>query len=169
MLRKAIRAFADITSHKTVGIPKVIDKIVWVHVVDGDGAKHVIPGYEGESMMATLDKNKVYIPASCKGGDFYIPETEDPVDPLRYGPSCSECQIEVGEPWINYMKPMGIWEKDRLTKTPTGFMTKSSRLACCFVLQKWMSGIEIAIPYNYDQKMNLNIAYERGENRIFKD
>lgn len=168
MLKRLVKGFADVASHSPVGIPRVTDKIVWVNVIDIDGIKHVIAGYEGESMLRAIEKHKIDIPASCRGGDAHIPETEDPVDPLRYGPTCSECQIEVGEPWIHYLKPMGVWEKDRLTKTATGFFTSRSRLACCFVLQKWMSGMEIIIPYNLEQKFeNDDMDFIKGENRIF--
>ena len=158
------------TSHKPVGIPRVVDKIVWVNVIDQDGMRHTVAGYEGESLLLTLEKFRIEISASCRGGDMHVPETEDPVDPLRYGPTCSECQIEVAEPWINYIKPMGVWEKDRITKSITGFFTKSTRLACCFVLQKWMNGIEVIIPLNMELKMEADddIAFARGENKVFR-
>jgi ferredoxin len=169
MFRKLLRSFADVASHHPTGIPKVADKIVWVNVIDYDGNKHVLAGYEGESMLRTLEKFKIDIPASCRGGDFHIPETEEPVDPLRYGPTCAECQIEVAEPWVHYMKPMGVWEKDRITKTASGFMTSGSRLACCFILHKWMNGIQISIPYNIEQKMEIDDSpFEKGVNKIFK-
>jgi ferredoxin len=168
MLKRLIRGFADVASHTPKGIPKVTDKIVWVNVIDYDGNKHVIAGYEGESLLRAIQKHKIDIPASCGGGDQMIPETEEPVDPLRYGPTCSECQVVVAEPWVNYLKPLGQWEKDRITKTATGYFSQGSRLACCFVLHKWMNGMEISIPYNLEQKMELDdMPYERGTNRIF--
>lgn len=170
MIKRLVRTFADVSSHKSTGIPKVTDKIVWVNVIDPDGLKHSIAGYEGESMLITLEKYKISLPASCRGGEFQISELEEPLDPLRYGPTCSECQIEVGEPWVNYMKQMGVWEKDRLTKTFTGVFSPNSRLACCFVLHKWMNGIQIVVPFNLPLKMEIDsLPYERGVNRIFKD
>ena len=170
MLKNVIRIFGDVTSHKPIGIPRVVDKLVWINVIDPDGLKHVIAGYVGESMLMTIEKHKIDIPASCRGGDLHIPETEDPVDPLRYGPTCSECQIEVGEPWIHYLKPMGVWENERLVKTASGYFTRFSRLACCFTVEKWMNGMEIVIPFNVREKMEFDeIAFPRGENRILYD
>lgn len=167
MLKNLAKGFADLTHHKPVGIPRVVDKIVWINVIDSDGEKHVIPGYIGETMLLTLEKNKIFIPAQCRGGDLQIPEYEEPADPLKYGPTCSECQVEVGEPWANYIKPIGFWERDRITKSPTGFFTKYSRLACSFILHKWMDGMQIVIPLNLDQKMELDNAYlHNGANRI---
>jgi ferredoxin len=170
MFKKLVRALADVAHHHPKGIPKVTDKIVWIYVIDPNGSKHAIPAYEGESMLRAIESARIEIPAHCRGGDFHISETEDPVDPLRYGPACSECQIEVGEPWVHYMKPMGIWEKDRLVKSATGFSTPNSRLACCFTVEKWMNGIQISIPLNLVQKMEYDAyEFEQGENIPFKN
>ena len=169
MLRKLVRSFADVAHHHPKGIPKVTDKIVWLYVIDPEGMKHAIPAYEGESMLAAIESAKIEIPAHCRGGDFHISELEDPVDPLRYGPACSECQVEIGEPWVHYLKPMGHWEKDRLLKTATGFFTPNSRLACCFTVEKWMNGMQLSIPLNTDQMMELHQhEYTAGMNTPFK-
>lgn len=169
MFRQLLKGFADVVSHKPKGIPKVTDKMVWIYLIDPDGQKHAIAGMEGESMLRVLEQAKIDIPGYCRGGDALIPETEDPVDPLRSGPTCSECQIEVAEPWVNYLKPMGIWEKDRLIKSDTGFFTPQSRLACCFTVEKWMNGMQIIIPYNSEQKMEFdNYEYEQGINKAFR-
>jgi ferredoxin len=65
--------------------------LIWLNVVDQAGQKHVVPGFVGHSLKDTIRRNNIFIPASCKGGDMVIKETENPVDPSRYGPSCSEC------------------------------------------------------------------------------
>lgn len=120
-------------------------------------------------MLYFLEQAKIEIPGYCRGGDASIPETEDPVDPLRAGPSCSECLIEVGEPWIHYMKPMGIWEKDRIVKNENGFFTPNSRLACCFTVEKWMNGMQISLPYHSETVQEPDYhEFEEGVNRPFR-
>jgi len=170
LARVPVRGDKDIQSHQRKPIPKVADKIVWLNVIDVDGLKHVVPGMEGESMMHAIKRNMIYIPASCRGGDQIIPETEDPVDPLRYGAVCSECQVVIGDPWVRYLKPLGKWEYDRLTKSSTGFFTPQSRLSCCLKLEKWMNGMELAIPLNMEQRNEgLEWNVRVGENRVFRD
>jgi ferredoxin len=150
-------------------VPKVTEKLVWLHVVDTEGIKHVVPAYEGESLLYTLTKNLLPIPGACLGGDQYAPETEDPVDPMRYGPTCELCQVVIADPWVKYLKPLGKWEKDRLTKTETGFFTPSSRLSCCLSVEKWMNGMVVTVPYNVDPRPEgVDWPYEMGENRIFR-
>lgn len=169
MLRQLLRGFADVVSHKPKGIPKVTDKLVWVYVIDPNGLKHAISGMAGTSMLQVIEEAKIEIPAYCRGGDAIIPEIEDPADPLRSGPSCSECQIEVGEPWVHYMKPMGIWEKDRILKNENGFFTPNSRLACCFTLEKWMNGMQISIPYQSETQIEPDYnEFPEGVNKPFR-
>ncbi|CAG9326928.1 unnamed protein product [Blepharisma stoltei] len=163
-----VKLAGQIQSHQKSKIPKVTDKTVWINVIDQEGNKRVIPGYEGESMMYALQKNNVPIPCSCRGGDLHAPETENPPDNMRYGAVCSECQVVVFEPWVNYLKDIGKTEYNQLVRA-IGFVSPHSRLSCCIALEKWMNGIELAIPYVpiVHHKKALDVPWPVGSNRIF--
>ena len=117
--------------------------------------------------LLTLEKNKIYIAASCRGGDLLVPEYEEPLDPLGTGPTCSECLVEVHEPWANYLKKMGRNELDRITRTGSGFFTRNTRLACCFMLHKWMNGIVISLIHTEPDRLETESNFEMGYNRNF--
>ena len=81
----------QVQSKQRQSIPKVQDQIIWLNVVDHDGIHYVVPGFEGESMLYTLKQASISISGGCGGGDQHIPETEDPVDNIRWGPACGDC------------------------------------------------------------------------------
>lgn len=159
----------QIQSHQYKSCPKVAEKTVWINVIDMEGLKHVIAGYEGESLMKTIKKHKVYLPASCQGGDLFAPETEKLADNMRYGAVCSECQVVIFEPWINYIKDMGYTEHERIVRN-VSFNSPSSRLSCCIALEKWMNGMELSIPFSQEQILpNNSEPFPVGVNRIFRE
>lgn len=151
LFRLSRRCFADVASHAPGKIPKVIDKIVWLNVEDSDGTKHVVPGIEGENLMFTLRKYSVPIPGTCDGADKGVPETEDPRDYLSAGPYCNTCQVIIEDPWHRYLKPMGGFEHDRIVRVdnPT---TPNTRLSCVLLIEKWMNGMHIFVPYQVDER-----------------
>lgn len=161
MLRLSRRFFAEVTSHAPGKIPKVTDKLVWLNVEDSDGIKHVIPGIAGENLLFTLRKYNIAIPGLCDGGDKHVAETESPRDYLSAGPYCNTCQIIVEDPWFKHLKPMGEWEHHRLVRT-RGPITPNSRFACVFLIEKWMNGMHLYVPFQEDERP------DGGENHGFR-
>jgi ferredoxin len=158
-----------VESHVGKGIPKVKDKLVTLNIVAHDGAKHVVQAYEGEPLLLALKRNSIPIGHACNGGDMVVPYTEPMQDNTSWGPSCSECQIVVGEAWFKHLKPMGEHEKTRLLRTHTNFVTPLSRLACCLMVEKWMNGIHLSIPYIQESRpIGTDGPFEHGENRIHR-
>lgn len=155
--------------HVTKGIPKVKDKLVTLNIIAFDGSKHVVQGYEGEPLLTALKRNKIPIGHACNGGDLIVPYTEPMQDSTSWGPSCSECQIVVGEAWFKHLRPMGEHEKARLLRTHTSYFTPLSRLACCLMVEKWMNGIEFGIPHTEESRpIGTEGPFEHGENRIHR-
>jgi len=158
-----------VEQHVAKGIPKVKDKLVTLNIQVFDGTKHVVQAYEGESLLLALKRNLVPIGHACNGGDLNVPYTENMQDNTSWGPSCSECQIVVGEPWFKHLRSMGEHEKARLLRTPTNFVTPESRLACCLVVEKWMNGIQFSVPHTEESRpIGTEGPFEHGENRIHR-
>ena len=158
-----------VETHVAKGIPKVQDKQVTLNIVTYDGNKHVIKAMVGEPLLYALKKNFVPINHACNGGDLNVPSTEFPLDTTSWGPACSECQVIVSEPWLKYLKPMGENEQARLARTTNSYFGAQSRLACCVMVEKWMDGMQLGVPYNDDSRpVGGDAPFEQGENRIHR-
>mmetsp|Transcript_13749 Transcript_13749/g.25938 ORF Transcript_13749/g.25938 Transcript_13749/m.25938 type:complete len:170 (+) Transcript_13749:38-547(+) len=164
MLRLTRRLFADVATHAPGKIPKVVEKIVWLNVEDADGNLHVIPGIEGENLMYTLRDYSVAIPGLCEGGDRVVPEIEEPRDYLSAGPYCDTCQVIIENPWNQYLKPMGEWEQERITRA-IGHVTPNTRLSCVLLIEKWMNGMHLYVPFQTDEMPEAKDMGVQRENR----
>ena len=76
-------------------IPTVSSKLIWMNAKDINGNWHRICGEEGQSLLEVIQKNCIYINASCGGGESAFSLVEKPIEPYAEYPPCKECHVVI--------------------------------------------------------------------------
>jgi len=127
-----------------ISAPRITERIVWINI-DNNGRFERIAAFEGESLLESFQRYKVdNIPGTCEGGEDINKMTEKPIDPMTYGPFCAGCHVIIADPWRGQMGELHYLEERNLEEASYP-ITPNSRLACCFLVEKWMNEMIITI------------------------
>lgn len=113
-----------------------------MNVVPADGIPRRIAGYEGESLLQVIERNRIpgmpgkhlkssYVSiADCNGGDNELKPYQIPYDFYSAGVGCATCQVVIPDPWYDKVNKLVSLEQTRLLRQNSPQST-NTRLACC--------------------------------------
>jgi 2Fe-2S ferredoxin len=103
--------------------------MIEVIFIEHGGAKHVVSGTIGESVMQTARTNGVSgIPADCGGSC-----------------ACATCHVLVDSDWLARLPPIEE-DEDTMLEFSLDDRQANSRLSCQIVLTQELDGLSVQIP-----------------------